>query len=131
MAPAEGKARWWRAFSRFAARAPSIARLCPRPDWQALAQRRLPMIRLAESKGATMVEIRRLKQTEPAPPQGGAWILIEKKGDLYFIRGHSKDASVEASLAGTGIDSARLAIMSAEAWADLLTADLIYVRDDP
>ncbi|HEY1944575.1 MAG TPA: hypothetical protein VGH40_20875 [Roseiarcus sp.] len=57
--------------------------------------------------------------------------MIEKKGELYFIRGQSKDASVEASLAATGVDSARLAIKGAEAWADLLTADVIYVRDDP
>ena len=77
------------------------------------------------------MEIRSLEQTESSPPQGEAWILIEKKGDLYFIRGQSKDASVEASLAATGVDSARLAIKGAEAWADLLAADVIYVRDDP
>ncbi len=78
-----------------------------------------------------MVEIRSLTQTESPPPQGEAWILIEKKEDLYFIRGQSKDASVEASLAATGVDSARLAIKGAEAWADLLMADVVYVRDDP
>ena len=77
-----------------------------------------------------MAEVRRLKQAEPSPPQGEAWILIEKKGDLYFVRGQSEDANVEASLAATGVDSARVAIKGAEAWADLLTADVIYVRDD-
>jgi hypothetical protein len=77
-----------------------------------------------------VVEIRRLKQTEPFPPPGRAWILIEKQGDLYFVRGRSKDASVDASLGATGTDSAAVAIRGAEAWADLLMVDVVYVRDD-
>jgi hypothetical protein len=77
-----------------------------------------------------VVEIRRLKQTEPSPPSGESWILIEKRGDLYFLRGHSKDANVKGSLGARGTDSAGFAIRSAEAWADLLMADVVYVRDD-
>jgi hypothetical protein len=76
-----------------------------------------------------MVEVRNLKEDEPCPPEGEAWILIEKRGDLYFVRGQSKDASVEASLAATGVDSAKVAIKGAEAWADLLMAPIIYVRN--
>jgi hypothetical protein len=78
-----------------------------------------------------MVEVRRLKQTEAFPPPGRAWILIEKRDGLYFVRGQSKDASVEASLGATGTDSAAVAIRGAEAWADLLMVDVVYVRDDP
>lgn len=77
-----------------------------------------------------MVEIRSLKKTEPYPPDEEAWILIEKRGDLYLVRGQSKGASVEASLAATGVDSLKVAIKGAEAWADLLTASIIYVRDN-
>lgn len=77
-----------------------------------------------------MIEIRRLKKSEPYPPEGEAWILIERRGDLYFVRGQSKDASVEASLAATGVESAKVAIKGAEAWADLLMAPVIYIRED-
>ena len=77
-----------------------------------------------------MSEIRSLKKNEPSPPDGEAWILIEKRGDLYFVRGQSKDARVEASLAATGVDSVKVAIKGAEAWADLLMASVIYVRDE-
>jgi hypothetical protein len=77
-----------------------------------------------------VIEIRNLKKTEPYPPDGEAWILVEKRGDLYFVRGQSKGASVEASLAVTGVDSLKAAIKGAEAWADLLTASIIYVRDN-
>jgi hypothetical protein len=77
-----------------------------------------------------VAEIRRLKKNEPSPPDGDAWILVEKQGDLYFVRGQSKDATVEASLAATGVDSAKVAIRGAEAWADLLMASVIYVRED-
>ena len=83
-----------------------------------------------KAKGATVVEIRSLKQTEALPPHGAAWILIEKKGDVWFIRGQTKDASAEAFLSATGFDSAAIAIRSAEAWADLLLADVIFIRDD-
>jgi hypothetical protein len=65
-----------------------------------------------------MAEIRRLKKDAPSPP------------DLFFVRGQSKDAKVEASLAATGVDSAKVAIRGAEAWADLLMATVIYVRDE-
>jgi hypothetical protein len=61
---------------------------------------------------------------------GGAWILIEKRDDLSFVRGQSKRASLEATLAATGVDSANIAIKGAEAWAGLLMAAVIYVRDD-
>jgi len=77
-----------------------------------------------------VVEVRRLKQTEPSPPLGEAWILIEKQGDFYYLKGHSKDANVKGSLGATGTDSAGLAIRSAEAWADLLMADVVYVREN-
>jgi hypothetical protein len=77
-----------------------------------------------------MAEIRRLKKDAPSPPDGEAWILIEKQEDLFFVRGQSKDAKVEASLAATGVDSAKVAIRGAEAWADLLMATVIYVRDE-
>jgi hypothetical protein len=76
-----------------------------------------------------MVEVRSLKEDEPYPPEGEAWILIEKRGELYFIRGQSRDASVEATLAATGVDSAQVAIKGAVAWADLLMAPIIYVRN--
>ncbi len=79
-----------------------------------------------------MIEIRRLRMRDAAPPDGAPWILIEKREDLYFISAQSKDGAVDASLAWrSGVDSARLAIKSAEAWADLLAADAIYVRDEP
>jgi hypothetical protein len=77
-----------------------------------------------------LVEIRTLKKSEPQPPEGEAWILVERREELYFVRGQSKDASVEASLATTGVDSLKLAIRAAEAWADLLMAPAVYVRDD-
>ena len=88
------------------------------------------MICVAYSKGVAVVEIRSLKATELLPPHGEVWILIEKKEDVWFIRGQSKEASAEAFLSATGWDSAALAIRSAEAWADLLMAAVIYVRDD-
>jgi hypothetical protein len=87
------------------------------------------MVRLAETRGVTVMEIRRLGQTEPSPP-GRAWVLIEKRGDCYFVRGRAKIASIEASLGPTATHSAAVAIWGAEAWADLLMADVVYVRDD-
>ena len=77
-----------------------------------------------------MVEIRTLGKSEPHPPDGEAWILVERRGDLYFVRGQSQDATVEASLAATGVDSVKLAIRAAEAWADLLMAPAVYMRDE-
>jgi hypothetical protein len=85
---------------------------------------------LGGKQGRAVAEIRSLKKNVPSPPDGDGWILIEKQGDLYFVRGRSRDASVEASLAATGVDSAKVAIRGAEAWADLLMASVIYVRDD-
>lgn len=57
--------------------------------------------------------------------------MIEKKGDLWFVRGQPEGASAEACLSASGFDSPAVAIRSAEAWADLLMADVIFVRDDP
>lgn len=53
-----------------------------------------------------------------------------KTWDLYFVRGQSQDAKLDASLAVTGVDSAQVAIKGAEAWADLLMAFVIYVQDE-
>lgn len=78
-----------------------------------------------------MVEIRSLKPTQGLPSHGAGWILIEKKADLWLVRGQAKGASAEAFLSATGFDSAAIAIRSAEAWADLLMADVIYVREGP
>jgi hypothetical protein len=80
--------------------------------------------------GATVVEILRLGEAD-AFPGGDAWILIEKREALYFVRGQAKGMMVEASLAATGMDSAEVAIRGALAWADLLSAPVIYVRDAP
>ena len=78
-----------------------------------------------------MVEIRSLKPAQDLPLRGEGWILIEKKADLWLVRGRAKDAIAEAVLSASGFDSAEIAIRSAEAWADLLTADVIYVREGP
>ena len=78
-----------------------------------------------------MIELRRLRRHESAPPRGEPWILIERREDLYFVQAQAKEGIVDASLSWrAGVDSARIAIKSAEAWADLLAANLIYVRDD-
>lgn len=75
-----------------------------------------------------MVEIRKLGETDPFPG-GDAWILIERREALYFVRGQAAGMTVEASLAATGMDSAEVAIRGALAWADLLSAPVVYVRD--
>jgi hypothetical protein len=78
-----------------------------------------------------MIELRRLKNAASAPPHGAPWILIEKRENLYFLSADSKEGGVDASLSWrTGTDSARIAIKSAEAWADLLAATTVYVRDE-
>lgn len=75
-----------------------------------------------------MVEILRLDEVDVFP-ESDAWILIEKRETLYFVRGQAGGMTVEASLAATGIDSADVAIRAALAWADLLTVPIIYVRE--
>lgn len=70
----------------------------------------------------------RLSETD-AFPDGDAWIFIEKRGALYFVRGRARGMTIEASLAAAGIDSAGVAIRAALAWADLLTFSIICVRE--
>jgi hypothetical protein len=75
-----------------------------------------------------VVEILKLNATDDFPG-GDAWILIEQREGLYFVRGQARGMTVEASLAATGMDSSEVAIRAALAWADLLTVPFIYVRE--
>ena len=78
-----------------------------------------------KAKGATVVEIRSLKQTEALPPHGAAWILIEKKGDVWFIRGQTKDASAEQ------IEAAIRAVHRGQTWLDpVVQARLVSALGD-
>jgi hypothetical protein len=74
-----------------------------------------------------MVEVRNLK-TEEDEPTGDAWVLVEKRGGLYFITGRQNGQAVDASVAPSGLDSPEAAIHAATAWADLLSAPILYVR---
>ena len=74
-----------------------------------------------------MVEVRRLTHDEE--PNGQSWVLIEKRGDLYFITGRQNGASMDASVSPTGFDTPEAAIRAATSWADLLSAPFLYVRD--
>jgi hypothetical protein len=73
-----------------------------------------------------MVEVRRL-EVDAGLPSGEAWILVEKRGDLYFVFGRSEG---KATLAPSGVDNARVAFYSANAWADLLGVSLLYIREE-
>jgi hypothetical protein len=75
-----------------------------------------------------MVEVRNLK-TDADAPVGEAWVLVEKRGGLYFITGRRNGQAVDASVAPSGFDSPEAAIHAATAWADLLSAPILYVRD--
>jgi len=75
-----------------------------------------------------MVEVRNLKDDEIAPA-APAWVLIQKDGDHFAVRGVAKGKTVDASFAPRGFDSAERAIKASVAWADLLEIPVIYVRD--
>lgn len=78
-----------------------------------------------------MIELRRLKEKEVLPRDEEVWVLVEKRGDLFFVSAKSKDGPIDTSLAGNvGVDSDRIAIKGAELLADLLGVEVIYVRDD-
>ena len=76
-----------------------------------------------------MVEIRSLKRDARAP-RGDAWILIEKRGDAYFIVGRQNGASVDASVSTNAFRTPEEAMQAAMAWADLLSVPYLYMRDD-
>jgi hypothetical protein len=75
-----------------------------------------------------MVEVRNLKSEEDEPI-GNAWVMVEKRSGLYFITGRQNGKAVDASVAPSGFDSPEAAIHAATAWADLLSAPILYVRD--
>jgi hypothetical protein len=75
-----------------------------------------------------MVEVRNL-QNQADEPTGDAWVLVEKRGALYFVTGRQNGQAVDASIAPSGLESPEAAIRAATAWADLLSAPILYVRD--
>jgi hypothetical protein len=75
-----------------------------------------------------MVEIRSLSRDENEP-KGDAWVMIEKKDDRYFMTARAIGNAVDANVSPSGFESSRLAIRAATSWADLLVAQVIYVRD--
>ena len=77
-----------------------------------------------------MVEVRNLGRDDEEPT-GDSWVLIEKRGGLYFITGRQNAEALEASVAPSGVDTPEAAIHAATAWADLLAIPLLYIRDKP
>jgi hypothetical protein len=78
-----------------------------------------------------MIEIRRLGKSAPTPPRGAPWVLIEKRKDLFFTKAQTAGGrAIEPLSWRMGVDNARLAIKSAEQWADLLSTGAIYFRDE-
>jgi hypothetical protein len=74
------------------------------------------------------VEIRNL--VGDTRPTGAAWVLIEREGDRYAIRGYAQREAIDAFFVSRGVESAEVAIMASIAWADLLSIPQIYVRDE-
>jgi hypothetical protein len=75
-----------------------------------------------------MVLVRTLPSDEEGPT-GDDWVLVEKRGGLYFITARQSGKAVDASVETAGFDSPEAAIRAATTWADLLTAPVIYVRE--
>jgi hypothetical protein len=75
-----------------------------------------------------MMEVRNLRPDE-TQPSGPAWVLIEKIGDKYAVRGQANHKAVDASFAPSDFDTAEVAIKASVAWADLLGIPLLYVKD--
>jgi hypothetical protein len=75
-----------------------------------------------------MVEVRNLNDNEVAPT-ASAWVLIQKRGDHFSVRGVAKGEAIDASFEPHGLDSAEKAIKASVVWADLLEIPVIYVRD--
>lgn len=80
--------------------------------------------------GQAMVEVLKLKADESAP-NGAAWVLIQRQGELFAVNGVAKGNAIDASFAPQAFDSAEEAIKASVAWADLLEIPVIYVRDEP
>jgi hypothetical protein len=76
-----------------------------------------------------VVELRSLKRDIHAP-DGGAWVLIEKRDGRYHITGRQNGASVDASVWPPPVDDPRAAMQVATAWADLLSVPFLYVREE-
>jgi hypothetical protein len=76
-----------------------------------------------------MVEVRSLEIG--AEPEGREWVLVEKRGKLYFITGRKDAKTVDATIAPAGLDDPEAAMHAAAAWADLLHVGVLYVRDVP
>jgi hypothetical protein len=75
-----------------------------------------------------MVEIRSLSRDE-SEPRGDAWVMIEKKEERYFMTARATGNAVDANVSPSGFESPKVAIRAAASWADLLVAQVIYVRE--
>jgi hypothetical protein len=75
-----------------------------------------------------MVEIRSLSRDE-SEPRGDAWVMIEKKEERYFMTSRATGNAVDANVSPSGFESPKVAIRAATSWADLLVAQVIYVRE--
>jgi hypothetical protein len=77
-----------------------------------------------------MVEVRTLTVDVEGPP-GEGWVLLEKRGDQYFISWRQNGKALETFVVPGGVDTPEAAIRAATGWADLLEIPLLYVRDNP
>jgi hypothetical protein len=55
-------------------------------------------------------------------------VIFEPKDDCYFMARAIGNA-VDANVSPSGFESPKVAIRAATSWADLLVAEVIYVRD--
>jgi hypothetical protein len=75
-----------------------------------------------------MIEVRNLKHDSIAP-EDDIWILIEKKGDAYFLKGNANGKAIDPHVSPSGFESAAAAVRAAISWADYLGESIIYMRD--
>ena len=62
-------------------------------------------------------------------PAGLSWVLVEQKGESYFLSGRANGIAVDPHISPLGFNNALDAIRTALNWAEYLEASVLFVRE--
>jgi hypothetical protein len=74
-------------------------------------------------------EVRKLDGLRRKPDEL-SWVLVEQKGESYFLSGCANGIAVDPHISPLGFDNALDAIRMALIWAEYLEATVLFVRDE-
>jgi hypothetical protein len=74
-------------------------------------------------------EVRKLNRLRRSPP-GATWVLIERRGESYFLVGSANGKPVDPHISPQGFGNPRDAILATIIWAEYLEAPIVFVKDE-